>query len=49
MNGQEMTGLDRSAGVMFIDFYVDGDPNKAYGYFKTIDGDVVDEFEIIRK
>lgn len=34
-------------GVLFISFNVDGNPNKARGYFKTIDGDVIDSFEII--
>lgn len=34
-------------GALFIRFHVDGDPNKAVGYFKTIDGDVIDSFEII--
>ena len=33
-------------GAMFIDFNVDGDPNKARGYFKNIDGEVVDRFTI---
>lgn len=33
-------------GVLFIDFHVDANPNKARGYFKTIDGGVVDEFVI---
>src|SRR3989338_4590446 len=33
-------------GATFIDFYVDNDPTKARGYFKNINGDVVDTFEI---
>jgi hypothetical protein len=31
-------------GALFVDFHVDGDPRKARGYFKTIDGEVVDDF-----
>lgn len=33
-------------GVTFIDFHVDGDPHKARGYFKTIAGDVLDEYVV---
>lgn len=33
-------------GALFIEFHVDGDPNRARGYFKNIDGEVVDEFTI---
>lgn len=33
-------------GALFIDFTVNGDPKKAHGYFKTISGEVVDEFDI---
>jgi hypothetical protein len=33
-------------GALFIEFHVDGDPNKARGYFKDIDGAVVDEFTV---
>ncbi len=35
-------------GALFIKFNVDGDPNKAEGYFKNIDGDVIDRFHITR-
>ena len=34
-------------GALFITFNVDGDRNKAQGYFKNISGTIVDEFEII--
>ena len=34
-------------GALFIIFHVDGQPDKARGYFKDIDGDVIDEFEIV--
>lgn len=33
-------------GALFIEFHVDGDPNKARGYFKDIDGQVVDQFTV---
>jgi len=33
-------------GVLFIEFHVDGDPYKASGYFKEIDGDVKDTFTV---
>ena len=34
------------AGALFIEFNVDGDPNKASAYFKDIEGNVVDTFTI---
>jgi PKD repeat protein len=34
-------------GALFIEFHVDGDPNKARGYFKNIDGEVVDQFVVM--
>ncbi len=39
---------DQSAthGALFIEFYVDGDPAKARGYFKDIDGNTVDTFTV---
>lgn len=33
-------------GALFITFGADGDPTKATGYFKNVDGDVVDTFTI---
>jgi len=33
-------------GALFITFNYQGDPNKAHGYFKNIDGQVIDEFDI---
>jgi hypothetical protein len=33
-------------GALFIDFHVDGDPRKARAYFKTVDDQVVDQFEL---
>ena len=35
-----------SYGALFITFHVDGDPYKARGYFKNIDGNIIDEFDI---
>ena len=45
-NGDEVPEFTVEIGVTFIDFYVDGDPYKARGYFKTLAGDVIDEYEI---
>jgi len=36
-------------GALFVTFNVDGDPYKAHGYFKDIDGKLVDEFVITTK
>ena len=33
-------------GALFIVFNVDGDPYKAYGYFKNVNGQVIDDFTI---
>ena len=33
-------------GALFIEFHVDGDPGKARGYFKNVDGQIIDEFTI---
>lgn len=35
-------------GALFISFNVDKNPRKAHGYFKTIDGKIIDDFEITR-
>ena len=34
-------------GVLFITFHVDGDPNKGEGYFKNIDGGIIDTFTVV--
>ena len=34
-------------GALFIEFYVDGNPFKARGYFKNINNQIIDQFEII--
>lgn len=42
-------GVDRyNWGALFIDFGAGGDPAKATGYFKNIDGQIIDEFTIYR-
>jgi calcineurin-like phosphoesterase family protein len=33
-------------GALFIVFNYQGDPTKAHGYFKTSDGEIIDEFDI---
>lgn len=40
------TGGASRSGALFLEFYVDGDPYKARGYFKTTLGTVTDQFEI---
>ncbi len=34
-------------GALFIDFHINGNPNAAQGYFKNINGDVIDTFTIV--
>ena len=48
-NGVEMKKPSADTGVMFIRFNVGGDPSAAEGYFKTVDGDMIDEFDIVHK
>jgi len=33
-------------GALFLEFHVNGDPNAARGYFKNIDGKIIDQFTI---
>jgi hypothetical protein len=49
INGAVVDECDASPGALFIDFYVDGDPYKAHAYVKTINGTIMDEYEIIRE
>lgn len=35
-------------GALFVDFNVGGDAKKAHGYFKTVDNQTVDEFDIVK-
>jgi predicted phosphodiesterase len=44
--GEVIEGFEAQVGVMFIDFYVDGDPYKAHAYFKVVTGEIIDEFDI---
>ena len=37
---------DAAYGALFIEFNVDNDPRKAHGYFKNINGEIIDDFEI---
>lgn len=37
---------DATYGALFMTFHIDGDPAKAEGYFKNIDGQVVDSFTV---
>jgi len=34
-------------GALFIVFHVDGDPRRARGYFKNIDGEIIDAFDLV--
>jgi len=36
-------------GALFIEFNIDNNPRKARGYFKNIDGEIIDEFELINE
>jgi uncharacterized protein YjdB len=38
------TNQNAQHGALFIEFYVDGDPRKARGYFKNVFGQVIDQF-----
>ncbi len=48
-NGVEMKKPSSDQGVLFIRFNVGNDPSAAEGYFKSVDGDMIDEFDIVRK
>jgi hypothetical protein len=36
-------------GALFIAFDREGDPRKALGYFKTIEGQMVDQFDLVAR
>ena len=38
------TDQNAKPGALFIEFFVDGDPLKAHGWFKNIDGEIIDDF-----
>ncbi|MBI1294517.1 hypothetical protein GC175_06125, partial [bacterium] len=42
----DIAGYNYTYGALFVTYYVDGDPYKARAYFKTIDGNIIDSFEI---
>lgn len=46
-NGVEIEQFRPDHGALFIDYNTDGRGRRARGYFKTVGGDVVDEFEIV--
>lgn len=48
-NGVEVKGSKADYGALFMRFHVDGDPNTAHGYFKSVSGEVADEFDVVRK
>lgn len=39
---------DANYGALFIIFNAGGDPKKAHGYFKSVDGRIIDEFDVTR-
>ncbi|WP_146156256.1 metallophosphoesterase [Enhygromyxa salina] len=47
-NGEPVDDWETESGALFIDFNVDGNPNKAHAYFKNIKGEVIDEYDITR-
>jgi PKD repeat protein len=40
------TNQNAQHGALFIEFYVDGNPRKARGYFKNVFGEVIDQFTV---
>jgi len=48
-NGVEIQDVKADEGVLFMRFNVDGDPTAAHGYFKTVGGAVIDEFDVVYK
>jgi hypothetical protein len=42
----DIAGYNYTYGALFVTYHVDGDPYKARAYFKTIDGNIIDSFEI---
>lgn len=48
-NGVKVKNSKADYGALFIRFNVDGDPNTAQGYFKNVEGEVADEFDIVQK
>jgi hypothetical protein len=48
-NGVDMKKTPCEHGALFLRFNVDGDPSAAQGYFKSVDGEVIDEFDVVHK
>lgn len=48
-NGVKIEDFSADSGALFIRFHVDADPKRARGYFKTVKGDVVDEFDVVHQ
>lgn len=48
-NGVDVKGSTAHYGALFLRFHVGGDPDAAHGYFKSVDGEVADEFDVARK
>lgn len=48
-NGVVVDDFTAERGVLFLRFNVNGAPSAAHGYFKTVRGEVIDEFEVIRE
>lgn len=48
-NDAEIKPFTSDYGVLFMRFHVDGDPTHAHGYFKNVQGEVIDEFDVTRK
>ena len=42
----DITPYNIEFGALFITFNVNGNPNQAHGYFKTLQGELIDEFDI---
>ena len=40
---------DAKPGALFITFHVDDDPRKAEGYFKNIEDEIIDRFNVFAK
>lgn len=48
-NGVEVDDFDADHGVLFMRFGIEGNPALAHGYFKNIQGELIDEFDMVRK
>ena len=48
-NGVDMKKTSADEGALFMRFNVGGDPSAAEGYFKNVNGEIIDEFDIVRK